>query len=488
MSATNFVRVVAVAFFALCLSLSAPIAQATGSVPEGCSAPEGGGITNCGVYAHVIVKYKDKAKSWASVMTRRATYLFWSLAVISLAWTAGQWIFQKPDGQMLLAEIVKFLMVTGFFWSLLFFGPQIATAIVSSMEKIGAEAAGVSVGLDPGSIVDIGFDIFFGTIDKAELSLVFVAGTLISLALLIIMALIAANMLLLIITSWILLYGGVFLLGFGGGRWTSDIAINYYKTVLGVGLSLMGMLLVVSIGSGIMQDYYKDMSEGMQVKQLAVILIVGIILFILTNKIPSMIAGIITGASIGSAPTMGGFGGGAAVGAMGMAGAAVATGGAAMLEAGKSAAGGLSAVGAAITQAQQHMQTGTGLFTGTGGAPGLASAAMAAASTGGASAFAQAMGVGSTFIADAAVNLMKGMGSVAENAAEKNSEKLDNAIGGTVGGKIAAAIAAMDEPKTPKPAGGGEESSGLSGSIGPGDREPSAPSADEFDSFINKKE
>ncbi|MGS0066676.1 type IV secretion system protein, partial [Escherichia coli] len=34
--------------------------------------------------------------------------------------------------------------------------------------------------------------------------------------------------------AWILLYAGVFFLGFGGSRWTSDMAINYYKTVLGL--------------------------------------------------------------------------------------------------------------------------------------------------------------------------------------------------------------------------------------------------------------
>jgi type IV secretion system protein VirB6/type IV secretion system protein TrbL len=39
-------------------------------------------------------------------------------------------------------------------------------------------------------------------------------------------------MLLLLASGWVLAYGGVFFLGFGGSRWTSDLAINYYKTVL----------------------------------------------------------------------------------------------------------------------------------------------------------------------------------------------------------------------------------------------------------------
>jgi type IV secretion system protein VirB6/type IV secretion system protein TrbL len=59
------------------------------------------------------------------------------------------------------------------------------------------------------------------------------AGILMAVAILIVLALIGVNMLLLLASGWVLAYGGVFFLGFGGSRWTSDMAINYYKTVLG---------------------------------------------------------------------------------------------------------------------------------------------------------------------------------------------------------------------------------------------------------------
>ncbi len=51
---------------------------------------------------------------------------------------------------------------------------------------------------------------------------------------LIILALISINMVILLIAGWILAYIDIFFLGFGGSRWTSEIAINYYKTVLGI--------------------------------------------------------------------------------------------------------------------------------------------------------------------------------------------------------------------------------------------------------------
>jgi len=54
-------------------------------------------------------------------------------------------------------------------------------------------------------------------------------------------------MLLLLISGWILAYAGVFFLGFGGSRWTSDMAISYFKTVLSVAAQLLTMVLLVGV-------------------------------------------------------------------------------------------------------------------------------------------------------------------------------------------------------------------------------------------------
>jgi Na+/melibiose symporter-like transporter len=88
-------------------------------------------------------------------------------------------------------------------------------------------------------------------------------------------------------SGWVLAYGGVFFLGFGGSRWTSDMAINYYKTVLGMAAQLMAMVLLVGIGKTFLDDYYTRMSAGISLKEMGVMLIVVIILLALTNKIPA---------------------------------------------------------------------------------------------------------------------------------------------------------------------------------------------------------
>src|SRR5690606_32006232 len=89
----------------------------------------------------------------------------------------------------------------------------------------------------------------------------FIAAVL-TLIIMVVLTVIAVNMLFLLISSWVLLYAGIFFLGFGGGRWTSDIAINYFRTVLSVGIELLAMTLIIGIGSDFLSNYYAKMNHN----------------------------------------------------------------------------------------------------------------------------------------------------------------------------------------------------------------------------------
>ena len=152
-------------------------------------------------------------------------------------------------------------------------------------------------------------------------------GIIISTAVLVILALIGVNMLLLLVSGWILAYAGVFFLGFGGSRWTSEMAIGYFKTVLGIAAQLFTMVLLVGIGKSFIDQYYTAMSAGISLKELGVMLIVAVVLLALVNKVPPLIGGL-AGGNTGSLGH--GFGAGAAIGAAAMGAAAAATAGAAL--------------------------------------------------------------------------------------------------------------------------------------------------------------
>ena len=274
----------------------------------------GPGATSDDVMDNVLNRYATVASTWGGLMTTRATWLFWLLVVISMVWTFGLMALRKADIGEFFAEFIRFTMFTGFFWWLLMNGPRFATDIMTSLRMIGAQASGLPNTLAPSGIVDIGFDIFNKVVDQSTVwkPMDSLFGLLLSMAILIVFALIGVNMLLLLISGWIFAYAGVFILGFGGSRWTSDMAIGYFKSILNIGLQLMTMVLLVGIGKSFVDSYYVSMSAGMTLKELAVMAVVAAILLALVAKVPPQV-GALAGGSTGSLGSN--FGVGAAVGA-----------------------------------------------------------------------------------------------------------------------------------------------------------------------------
>lgn len=322
-------------------------------------------IDNAGVLDNVLTRYQTAASTWQAVIAARATWLFWVLATISMVWTFGMMALRKADIAEFFAEFIRFTVTTGFFWWLLSNGPAMATGIMNSLRTIAANASGNPTTLTPSGIVDIGFDIFFKVLDQSSVwsPVDSAAGILISAVVLVILALVAVNMLILLVSGWILAYAGIFILGFGGAKWTSEMAIGYFKSVLGVALQLMTMVLLVGIGKSFVDQYYTAMSAGISLKELGVMLIVAVVLLALVNKVPPLIGGL----SGGHIHALGnGFGAGAAIGAAAVGGAAVATAGAALAAGATSMAGGAQALMAAFSKANASESGGGGGSSGTG--------------------------------------------------------------------------------------------------------------------------
>jgi P-type conjugative transfer protein TrbL len=319
-------------------------------------------LDSAGVLDDILSRYHSAAASWQNVVTQRASWLFWLLVMISMVWTFGLMALRRADLGEFFAEFIRFTVFTGFFWWLLINGPAFATSIIASLKQIGSEASGLRGMGSPSSIVDIGFEIFYRAMDESNVRMPVhsAAGLIMGTVVLIILALISVNMVILLISGWILAYAGIFFLGFGGSRWTSEIAINYYKTVLGVAVSLLAMVLLVGIGKTFLDDYYLRMSGGLNLKEMGVLMVVSVVLLTLVNKIPPMLAAIVGGGAGG----IGNLGAGAAIGA-----AAAATGVATgmMMASAAHAAGGASAIKAAYDAAHGSMQGGLGLFSPEGG-------------------------------------------------------------------------------------------------------------------------
>lgn len=283
-------------------------------------------------------KYISAASTWGAKMVEYATNLFFVLMAISLVWTFVPLLFRSANVNDALIEIIRFCVFCGFFLWLLQNGPQMASSIIDSMVQIGEKASGQGQ-ITPSTIMDKGYDIYTATAKAAdELDWTEIATALmyrvLGCLIYVLFGIIAINMLLQYCSCWILAYAGIFFLGFGSTRWTSDIAINYFKSVLGTGTQLMVMILLVGIGQKIIDENIK-VAETPEEIELIIILLFSLSLLMLVAKLPPLVAGIITGGSIGGGG-IGAFGAGAAVGAASTAASVAATTGRGAMHVGKS--------------------------------------------------------------------------------------------------------------------------------------------------------
>lgn len=389
-------------------------------------------LTNQGMLDHVVTEFATRASAWQAVVMNAATWLFWTLGTISLAWTGGMMILRKADIGDFFAEFVRFILFFGFFLWLLRNGPAFALSIIQSLQRLGERASGVS-SITPSAIVDVGFMIWKQAITNlsAWSPIDSFVGVALSAGILTMLAVIAVNMLLLFVSAWILMYAGIFFLGFGGSRWTSDMAINYYKTVLGVAVQLFTMVLLVGIGNDLLSSFYGKMSKGsLNFEELGVMLVFCLALLLLVNRIPALLAGIITGGGVGAAGGIGNFGTGAVVGATmgaaGMAATAAGMAGAAVMGGAQNVAGGASAIKAAFQKAQGSMESGASSPMPSLGSMGGTSSNDDRAGTGN-SPFAQAAGFSG--------GSSSGGGSSGFSASSSGSSKGGNAEGEGTKGK-----------------------------------------------------
>ncbi len=251
---------------------------------------------------NALLKFQTAAAGWGPYILARASWLFWTLATISLVWTMGHLALRRAEIGEFFGEFLSFTLMTGFFWWLLTNGPIFALQIIDSMQRIANNASGLGSTTSPSRVVDIGFDLLHRVLTQSTIwsPVDSMFGLMMSSIVLVVLALIGVNLLVLYVSTWILAYAGIFFLGFGGSRWTSDMALGYYRTVLALGAQLAAMILLIGIGYSIITNYYTLMRSNVSLEEEAVVLVASIMLLTLVNKIPPLIGGLAMGGGVGA--------------------------------------------------------------------------------------------------------------------------------------------------------------------------------------------
>jgi len=300
-----------------------------------------------------------KNHSFNDSILAAAQRLFWALAGISLVWTMGMLIVRQDLGELLM-ELLRFIIVTGiFYWLLVNASEQdggggfVGDIVESFFVMLNEDTSDELIKSKANGILWQGLHVFYNAvyeIGEGAGSDQLLAG-LMALLILIVCAVMASQFLVAMVTAWMLGYAGIFLLGFGGARWTSPIAINFYKHVVAVGASLLVITLIGKIGANFLQELSFDSNSrrGEQFSQftyLGLMLAASILMMALSIKVPQLIHTLVTGSSLGLL-----------AGSAGAAGSAIASAGSAAYAAamGRTPGGGPSGGGGGAHRSESAM-------------------------------------------------------------------------------------------------------------------------------------
>ncbi|WP_025902244.1 P-type conjugative transfer protein TrbL [Tatumella sp. UCD-D_suzukii] len=244
------------------------------------------------------------ASEWHDRLIGYAKTVFWSLAAIQLVITFFPLVFRQVDFGEIMGELIRFILVIGFFYALLVYSSEWASDIVDSFRQAGAHAANIDKALRPGDMFGLAIELAntIGDVDTwnpLTATLVALAGLVVLLC----FAFIAAFMGLTIIESYFVINASVIFMGFGASQWTREYAIAIMRYAVSVGAKLFVLTLIVGIiisSAKEWQTAYNHDSASMWT-----MVGLGLTCAYLSKTIPEMVQGIISGTSMGNGSAIG---------------------------------------------------------------------------------------------------------------------------------------------------------------------------------------
>ncbi len=260
----------------------------------------------------IVDQYANHTSAWEGPLQRFAMSIFWLLVLIDVVWTGAELIIHKSDLGEWAITVAKQLLTIGFFYALLTHSSEWANALIQSFRLAGdaaSSAASGRTGLQPSDIFDSGVNIAVTCIKSFKIekpidSLAMAFGAIIML---ISFALIAALQVVALVESYIFTYAGILFLGFGGSRFTRDFAQRYLVGIIAVGAKLFVIQLIIGLAVVLVKQWDADIDANQAILDIGLVLRIagGSIVFLaLAKMIPSMVQGMINGASYSSATTM----------------------------------------------------------------------------------------------------------------------------------------------------------------------------------------
>ncbi len=329
------------------------------------------------ILTDLVNAFQGATSGWFAALFPIARNLFFTLAAIEIVWAASWWVIERDDPSQIFVQFLKRVIAIGFFLAVLTFADVWIPAIIDGFAVAGRRAGGLPE-LNPSTVIDQGIAVTTSVISSISLAGWFTSpgGSFVAAiaALLTFLAfvVIAGQLALALIEMYVVIGGGVLLLGFAGSRWTIPFSERYLSYAVAIGLKLFVLYLVIGVGTTLAASWAPTLEGvGTSPSDLFAILGASLVYMIVAWQIPSFASALIAGSvnlTLGTAIYTGGSIAAMAVGVKGVAARAAASGArgtTAILEAGRYAR-------------DVHAAGGSGMRAVAGGFSALASEAVGA--------------------------------------------------------------------------------------------------------------
>jgi P-type conjugative transfer protein TrbL len=251
-------------------------------------------------------QYRDASRLWRPRLIPIAQQLFMLLALIEFAVSGMVWALRRDRLDDIAAKFLLKFTLVAFLLALITSFTFWIPPIVNGFAAAGERAIGTGGTISPSGIMDIGRESSLTILNALDIGVMLsnpamaIYGALAALLVALAYTAIAAQLVLVLVESYVVLGGGVLFLGFSAFRGTAVFAENLIAYTFGIGIKIFLLYLIVGLGSQIARGWIPLIQSSSFFGPASPLLqVVGgsIIFAVLAIRVPNAVASRLSGSS-----------------------------------------------------------------------------------------------------------------------------------------------------------------------------------------------
>jgi type IV secretion system protein TrbL len=248
-------------------------------------------------------QYAAASRLWRPRLIPIAQRLFMLLAGIEFAVSGAIWALRRDSLDDIAAKFLLKFTLVAFLLALITSFTFWIPPIVNGFAAAGEQAIG-GLTVSPSGVLDIGRETSLKVLATLDVGVMFknpamaVYGGLAALLIALCYIAIAAQLVLVLVESYVVLGGGVLFLGFAAFRGTAGFAENLIAYTFGVGVKVFLLYLIVGLGTDIARSWVPLIQSSTFFGPASPLLqVVGgaVIFAVLAIRVPNVVAGRLAG-------------------------------------------------------------------------------------------------------------------------------------------------------------------------------------------------